>query len=75
MALAANRLPVQIVLHVGGKARDKEKAGGRIMDVKEFVNVMSEYVNNQQISRVAMSNQPQTNKVGIIGLFQGRKML
>ena len=44
MALAANRLPGQIVLHVGGKARDKEKADGRIMDVKEFVNILSEYL-------------------------------
>ena len=61
MALAANRLPGQIVLHVGGKARDKEKADGRIMDVKEFVNMLSEYVNNLQISRVTMRNQPQPN--------------
>ena len=61
MALAANRLPGQIVLHVGGKARDKEKADGRIMDVKEFVNMLSEFVNNLQISRVTMSNQPQSN--------------
>ena len=61
MALAANRLPGQIVLHVGGKARDKEKADGRIMDLKEFVNMLSEYVNNLQISRVTMSNQPQSN--------------
>ena len=56
MALAANRLPGQIVLHVGGKARDKEKADGRIMDVKEFVNMLSEYLNDLQISRVTMSN-------------------
>ena len=61
MALAANRLPGQIVLHVGGKARDKEKADGRIMDVKEFFKMLSEYVNNLQISRVTMSNQPQVN--------------
>ena len=43
MALVANRLVGQIVLHVGGKARDKEKADGRIMDVKEFVNMLSEH--------------------------------
>ena len=61
MVLAANRLPGQIVLHVGGKARDKEKADGRIMDVKKFVNMLSEYVNNLKISRVTMSNQPQPN--------------
>ena len=61
MALAATRLPGQIVLHVGGKARDKEKADGRIMNVKEFVNMLSEYVNNLQISRVTMINQPQSN--------------
>ena len=59
MALATNLLPGQIVLHVGGKARDKEKADGRIMDVKEFVNMLSEYVNNLQIRRVTMSNQSQ----------------
>ena len=79
MALAANRLPGHIVLHVGGKARDKEEADGRIMDEKEFVNMLSEYVNNLQISRVIMSNHLKPTisfvKVFIIELFQGRKII
>ena len=50
MALASKRILGSFIFHVECRARDKEKADGRIMDVKEFVKMLLEHINNLQMN-------------------------
>ena len=62
MAIAGNRLPTAIVESVGIRARQTEKDNKRSLDVKQYVDLLTEHVNNMKIARSTFSTTPIPNR-------------
>ena len=57
IAIAGNRLPTTMVETVGAQARQTEKQQNRTLDVKAYVQMLQEYVNNSKIARSSIHSK------------------
>ena len=63
--LAANRLPQEMLVQVGTRVRDEEKAQDRTVDIQKYVELLMEYINVLKSSRVSIKTaHPPTGKPG-----------
>ena len=51
IAIAGNRLPTSMIETVGSQARQAEKHQSRTLDVKTYVQMLQEHINNLKIAR------------------------
>ena len=57
IAIAGNRLPTSMIETVGAQARQTEKQQNRTLDVKAYVQMLQEYVNNSKIARSSIHSK------------------
>ena len=57
IAIAGNRLPTLMVENVGAQARQAEKLQNRTLDIKTYVQMLNEHINNSKIARTTMSQR------------------
>ena len=58
IALANNRMPSEMIQSIGLSARDYEEKAQRSIDIKHYVDLMTNYINNLKISRTTISTPP-----------------
>ena len=57
IAIAGSRLPTQIVETVGAQVRQTEKIEKRTLDVKKYVELLTEHINNMKIARSSINQK------------------
>ena len=54
--LATNRLPQGILVQIGSRVRDQEKRDDRTLDIKSYVDILTDHVNMLKLTRVSISD-------------------
>ena len=57
IAIAGSRLPAQIVETVGAQVRYTDKIENRTLDVKKYVELLTEHINNMKIARISINQK------------------